>query len=608
MCPACAAEYDSPETRRYDAQPVCCPHCGPQVYLLGRQERGRAAIEAARQAIREGQIVAVKGIGGFHLCCDATNETAVVRLRTLKRRPAKPFAVMLRDEAAARRECEYTEAQRGILTGHQKPILLLKKRAGGKLAPSIAPENPTVGVMLPYTPLHHLLFRYDDGLAMPDCLVMTSGNVSGAPICREDTDVTREISGFCDLVLSHDRKIRIRADDTVLDFYRDKPYMIRRSRGFAPLPVMVERGFRGQVLALGGELKNTFCVGVNDLFYPSPYVGDLEDLRTVAALEETVGRLTALLETRPTAAACDLHPRYHSTLAAQRTGLPLLPVQHHWAHILSCMAENNCFEPVLGLSFDGTGWGTDETIWGGELLLCDLNGFTRLGSIAPFDQIGGDLSAKEGWRIAVSMLYGLYGDQAAEIVRRLALCGEQESTAVLAMAKNRLRAVRSTSLGRLFDGVSAILGVRRASSFEGEAATALQFQAELGPAEGPAFPEPLAPDRDGRMILNTGALVRRLTEARLAGESPQALACRFHSALADMALAACLRAREESGVNLAALSGGCFQNKLLLELTHRRLEKAGFRVLLHSLIPPNDGGLCLGQAVYAMNQIQNGGI
>ncbi len=402
MCPECAAEYDDPATRRFDAQPVCCPNCGPEVYLLGSNERGSAAIRRTRELIASGKIAAVKGIGGFHLCCDATSEAAVLRLRQLKHRPAKPFAVMLKDMETVQRECYVSKEQEKILIGHQKPILLLGKRPDGLLCEAVAPDNPYIGVMLPYAPIQLLLFDSQDDLTTPDCLIMTSGNVSGAPICREDQDVKQEIIGYCDCVLSHNRKIRIRADDTVMDFYRDRPYMIRRSRGYAPLPVMVNRNWKGQVLAVGGELKNTFCIGTGDLFYPSSYVGDLADIRTVSALEETIKRLEILLEADPQAVACDLHPRYNSTLVAQRQNLPVIPVQHHYAHVLSCMAENDSFDPCIGLSFDGTGYGTDGTIWGGEILLSDIHGFQRLGSIAPFRQIGGDNSARDGWRIAAS--------------------------------------------------------------------------------------------------------------------------------------------------------------------------------------------------------------
>ena len=430
MCPDCAEEYHDPKTRRYDAQPVCCNECGPEVYLIGRDERGREAITYVRKTISEGGIAAIKGIGGFHLCCDASNEAAVSRLRLLKRRPMKPFAVMAKDLKAVTKACEMTEEQEKILDGHQKPILLLNKRKDAEiLCPSVAPGNPKVGMMLPYAPVQLLLFQYDDGIEMPEFLVMTSGNTSGAPICRDDQEAEAELSGFCDCMLSHDRKIRIRADDSVMDFYEKKPYMIRRSRGYAPLPFMVSTPYQGQVLAIGGELKNSFCIGVDNRFYPSPYVGDLEDLRTVKALQETITRLTALLEVEPELVVADLHPKYNSTMVAHEMELPMIQVQHHYAHVLSCMAENDCADPVIGVSFDGTGYGTDGTIWGGEILLSDLDGFTRVGSVMPFLQVGGDASSKEGWRIAVSLIYGMTGDRkkAAEITEKLELCTKQEA-------------------------------------------------------------------------------------------------------------------------------------------------------------------------------------
>ena len=369
MCPECAEEYNNPESRRFDAQPVCCNDCGPEVYLIGRDERGREAITYTRKVIASGGIAAIKGIGGFHLCCDATNETAVARLRELKRRPMKPFAIMARNMSAARKECQVTEVQEEVLDGHQKPILLLERldKADSQICPSVAPGNPKIGVMLPYAPVQLLIFDYDDGIQMPDYLVMTSGNTSGAPICRDDNDAIAELSHLCDCMLSHNRKIRIRADDSVMDYYKEEPYMIRRSRGYAPLPVMVSAPWKGQVLAVGGELKNSFCIGVDGRFYLSPYVGDLEDLRTVNALRETIGRLETLLEVEPPVVVSDMHPRYNSTMIAEESGLPVIKVQHHYAHILSCMAENDCQEPVIGVSFDGTGYGMDGTIWGGAV-------------------------------------------------------------------------------------------------------------------------------------------------------------------------------------------------------------------------------------------------
>ena len=634
MCPSCADEYHNPDTRRYDAQPVCCNDCGPEVYLIGREERGREAITYTRKTIASGGIVAIKGIGGFHLCCDATSEEAVQRLRKLKRRPVKPFAVMAQDLETVKEVCQVSEEQEKILDGHQKPILLMdklinqsnKQETGGKLCESIAPGNPKVGVMLPYAPVQLLLFHYDDGIEMPKLLVMTSGNTSGAPICRDDHEAVEELSYLCDCILSHDRKIRIRADDSVMDFYKGEPYMIRRSRGYAPLPFMFSTPWKGQVIAAGGELKNTFCIGVDNRFYPSPYVGDLEDLRTVKALKETIGRLETLLEVQPEVVVCDLHPKYNSTVVVQELGLPVLKVQHHYAHILSCMAENDCEEKVIGVSFDGTGYGTDGTIWGGEILIADYQGFTRLGSIQPFVQVGGDVSAKEGWRIAVSLIWQNTGDleKTLDTVQKLGLCTEQEAKVLVTMAQRKLNAVISTSAGRLFDGVSAILGIRRASTFEGEASTALEFAAEAWRAQEiqkknvdirvkslkPWMSEKTdIPESEGtsgssteerKFILNTGDIVAHLVQEKLAGEDSGKLAYEFHWALAEQILAACEAAEQETGIRKVALSGGVFQNRLLLELVDDGLAERGFEVLKHSLIPPNDGGIALGQAAYGM--------
>lgn len=625
MCPDCAKEYNAPATRRYDAQPVCCNECGPEVYLIGREERGREAITYARKTIAGGGIVAIKGIGGFHLCCDASNEAAVELLRKRKRRPAKPFAVMARNLEVVQSVCELSKEQEEILTGHQKPILLLvrKEIETKQLCSSVAPGNPKVGVMLPYAPVQLLLFQYPDGIKMPDFLVMTSGNVSGAPICRSDEEALEELSEFCDCILSHDRKIRVRADDSVMDFYKNRPYMIRRSRGYAPLPIQTSGKWKGQVLAVGGELKNTFCIGVDSRFYPSAYVGDLEDLRTVNALKETIQRMETLLEVEPSVVVCDMHPKYNSTVVAEELGLPVLKVQHHYAHILSCMAENDWMEQVIGVSFDGTGYGTDGTIWGGEILLADLDGFRRIGSIEPFLQAGGDLSAKEGWRIAVSLIWKISEskDEAMQIIQKLGLCEEKEAKVQLAMLERKINAVESTSAGRLFDGISAILGIRKKSSFEGEASMALEFAAEayekrsgekkINVLDGQKCLTESADD--GRELLLTSRLVRAAVEVvSNIGENAVAedtfdqdliekAAYEFHKGLAEQIVTACIHAKEKTGCQTAALSGGVFQNGLLLRLTEDGLIANGFHVLTHQMIPPNDGGVALGQAFYGMN-------
>ena len=658
MCPDCEREYYDPASRRYDAQPVCCNDCGPEVYIVGRPERGAEAIRYVRRLLADGKIAAVKGIGGYHLCCDASDEKAVMRLRELKRRPVKPFAVMMKDESTVLRECIVNEEQREILTGHQKPILLLERRSsqgqevagsgsGPKLCEAVAPGNPKVGVMLPYAPVQMLLFDYPDDSPVSDMLVMTSGNVSGAPICRDDEEALREISGFCDCILSHNRKIRIRCDDSVMDFTKEGPYMIRRSRGYAPLPVMLgaipgenglEDGDTGSgaaktaspkagtagagslttVLAVGGELKNTFCIGKDTLFYPSSYIGDLADVRSVRALRETIGRMETLLEIEPQVIACDLHPGYQSTALAQELAkekeealkrpVPVIPIQHHYAHIVSCMAENDYDGPVLGASFDGTGYGTDGTIWGGEILLADYQGFERLGSIQPFRHVGGDIASREGWRIAVSMLHSLGLD---DQIPELGLCSPSEAKVIGTMADRGINTAQSTSAGRLFDAVSALLGICRQSTFEGEASCSLQFAAQRWREENPeagidewqdlSF---LRKAEDGRMILPTDHLFARITEEKRNGTDSGYLAYMFHEVLARQIVSALEEGSLKSSVRTCALSGGVYQNTLLLKRTKELLEEKGFTVLTHHLVPPNDGGICLGQAVAAMARIR----
>lgn len=643
MCEKCEYEYTHAETRRFDAQPVCCNDCGPEVYLLGRKERGADAIRYTRKVISEGGIVAVKGIGGFHLCCDAAKEETVARLRQRKKRPMKPFAVMMKDLDVVRRECETEPHLEEILDGHQKPIILLPKKEGGTLCESVAPDNPKIGVMLPYAPVQLLLFDYQDETKVSDCLVMTSANTSGAPICRDDEDALNELSGLCDVILSHDRKIRLRADDTVMDFYRGEPYMIRRSRGYAPLPFMMGNEFKGQVLAVGGELKNAFCIGKNQLFYPSPYIGDMGDVRTVKALKESVKRMEELLETKPQIVACDMHPSYNTRAAAEEMGLPVFLVQHHYAHILSCMAENEWTteKRVIGVSFDGTGYGTDGTIWGGEILLADYDSFTRWGCIEPFAQTGGDASAKEGWRIAVSLLEKIYGkENALLIIETLGLCEPKLAKLQFTMEERGINTVQSTSAGRLFDAVSAILDIRKSSTFEGEASTSLQFAAEkwldaqkkkIAGSEDFAESGIITDYGELKSIsdvaqksvveknnsinrnikadlyyLPTLSLVKELAERKLAGENSNQLALHFHRRLAGMIVSACEKAREETGINTVALSGGVYQNKLLLDYSVTMLEERGFHVLRHHLLPPNDGGISLGQAVAAMRSLQKG--
>ncbi len=588
MCESCAAEYFNPASRRFDAQPICCNDCGPEVYLVGKSGRGSAAIIEARKILTAGGIVAVKGIGGFHIACDARNFAAVQRLRDSKFRPSKPFAVMFKDIAAVQRECFISDAQKIFLDSPQKPIVLLKKNPAGTIAKNVAPEINKIGAMLPYTPLHLLIFKYPDGAEnFPDALVMTSGNPSGVPIAIEDSDAENLP---CDLILSHNRKILLRADDSVLDFVNDEPAMIRRSRGFAPLPIFYSGKKNKPVLAIGGELKNTFCLVKNNLFYASPYIGDVGDLRTIDALKNSIRRMSDLLEIQPEIVACDLHPRYHTSRIAEEFNLPVVKVQHHYAHILSCVAENNFHGEVIGAAFDGTGYGDDGTIWGGEFFICDEKNYQRVGHIAEFVQAGGDNSARDGWRIALSMI----GDK--KIAEELNLSTEKNLDAQIFLLKNNLNCTISTSCGRLFDAVSAILGVCKSSSYEGEAAMKLQAVAENSASKIVRRFEIGA-----GLILPTDKLFAEILSRRLAGGDIGELARFFHETLAELVAQACEILSASTKIKTVALSGGVFQNSLLTSLAAEKLNRRGLNVLLNKFIPANDGGLCIGQALKAQS-------
>lgn len=655
MCEACSDEYSDINSRRYHAQPVCCNDCGPELYTLvgrasesdvqgmgtdsGRPEGayGAAALLETRAVIRNGGIAAIKGIGGFHLCCDAGSEAAVQRLRRLKARPMKPFAVMMRDLEVVGRECRLEPEMEPLLTGPQKPIILIPRRHdsadsaepdsnikgelktniqighNSRIAASVAPDNPNLGVMLPYTPVHMLLFDYPDDEPISDVLVMTSGNPSGAPICMNDEEALKYLSPMCDIILSNSRDIRIRADDTVMAFYRSKPYMIRRSRGYSPLPIVAKSESSHAVLGIGGELKNAFCLGDKGLFYPSPYIGDMADMRSVRALEAATTRMERLLEIHPDIIVGDMHPGYNTSemarVIAEREGVPVMEVQHHHAHMVSCMAENEYEGTALGVTFDGTGYGPDGTIWGGEFLLGDEKGYERVGSIAPFIHAGGDIASREGWRIAYSMISTALGSEAANrIGETLGLGDEKGRQSIDFMLGNNINTVKSTSAGRLFDAVSAVLGIKSASTFEGEASMALQFAAERAEAQGIS----LAP-YEGRLMnideeqfeLCTDTLLMELAARSLADQDTDQLAYFFHKALADMIVIACCYQRTRCEVNVVALSGGVFQNLLLLRLVDDGLEREGFKVLKHGVVPTNDGGIALGQAAAGIAALRN---
>jgi len=587
MCDACKEEYFNPNSRRFDAQPICCNDCGCEVYLLGKNLRGHDAIKHVRKILAGGGIVAIKGIGGFHLACDAKNFSAVQRLRDSKIRPTKPFAVMFKNISAVERECFLSDIEKNFLDSPQKPIVLLQKKFGS-IAANVAPEINKLGAMLPYTPLHLLIFDFPDSLIpyFPNSLVMTSGNPSGVPITIDDDDAQKNFD-YCDAILSHDRKILLRADDSVMDFIDGRPSMIRRSRGFAPLPIFFDAAKKFSVLALGGELKNTFCLAKNNLLYASPYIGDVGDLRTVEVLEKSIERMKNLLEINPEVVACDLHPRYQTTALAEKISaaldLPLIKIQHHYAHILSCLAENNFSGEVIGAAFDGTGYGDDGTIWGGEFFICDTKTYERAASIKPFTQAGGDKSSREGWRIALSFIKNL------DVARALKLADEKNLRGQKFLLEKKINCVRSTSVGRIFDAVAAILGVCKVSTYEGEAAMKLQAAAEKSSSQF------LVPSS----YMNTDEIFSEVLNRRLNGENIFDTAKFFHESLAEMTAHICEELSGRTKIKTVALSGGVFQNSLLTSLTAEKLRRRGLKVLRHEMIPPNDGGICVGQAVHA---------
>jgi len=594
LCPRCQAEYDDPADRRFHAEPVCCPGCGPTLRL--RDADGPVAgdpVSAAAGLLAGGRVVAVKGIGGYHLAVDARNEGAVALLRARKHREDRPFALMVRDLDAARELCVLGSAERGLLTSAARPIVLLQRREGAGVAAAVAPGSPVLGVMLPYTPLHTLLLQACDGP-----LVLTSGNASDEPIAFGDEDAAARLAGLADAFLTHDRGIRTRVDDSVVRVVRGRVVPLRRSRGYVPSPVALPVSAPEPVLACGSALKNTFCLARGGQAFMSHHIGDLDDFATLQSYVDGITHLRALLDIDPRLVAHDLHPDYPSTRhALALADVGTLAVQHHHAHIASCLADNGVTGPVLGVAFDGVGLGPDGTAWGGEFLVADLVGFTRAAHLAAVPMPGGDAAARQPWRMAAAHLDAAYG---GSLPAGLAVVGRHGARwgQVLAAARAGVNAPLTSSAGRLFDAVSALLGVRDAVTYEGQAAIDLEHVAD--PAETGSYEVGTTADPvTGAQVVQVGELVRGLAEDLLAGTAVPVLAARFHHALADVVLAVCLRLREEHDLATVALSGGVFQNALLLALCLQRLEGAGFTVLTHRQVPPNDGGLSLGQAAVA---------
>jgi len=696
MCPACQSEYDNPSDRRFHAQPNACPVCGPRVQLVAgtlenseelggtqslseesgfdvrsnfqgcsRDLMGEEALRRTQELLSAGKIVAVKGLGGFHLACDALNDAAVQTLRERKGRVDKPFALMMPDIKTVEQYCYVDDAERALLTSRERPIVLLRARPHIPISKHVAPNNPFLGVMLPYTPLHYLLMAESRGqmaetpLAADrtpsalsyrlSAIVMTSGNYSEEPIATDNDEALSRLSALADAFLLHNRDIFARCDDSVMRVFRGQEMPLRRSRGYAPFPVRLPFKVR-QVLAVGGELKNTFCLTREDYAFLSQHIGDMENLETLRSFEAMVEHFKRTFRIEPEIIAHDMHPGYLSTRYAQSVAgyklkvegpesstLHLQPVQHHHAHIAACMAEHGLTEPVIGVAFDGTGYGADGHIWGGEFLVCDYAGFRRAAHLAYVPLPGGDAATRRPYRIAWSQLHHAYGTVEVDVPALRGL-SQMERRIVQQQIEKGLNAPLTSSMGRLFDAVSALVGVRHEVNYEAQAAIELEMLAAEGVEEAYPWdyqPSPPAPfsltgrggdndglpssygvqsaaravrsapcggERPGERVeyrIDPAPLIRAIVADLQAGVSAPIISARFHNAIAEMIRAVCLLIREQTGLNQVCLSGGVFQNITLLGGTWDRLQAVGFEVFIHRRVPANDGGIALGQAMIA---------
>jgi hydrogenase maturation protein HypF len=602
MCERCAAEYQDPADRRFHAQPIACPDCGPSLWFAAQTQRvagSDAALAATQQALAAGAVVAIKGVGGYHLACRVDDEAAVVALRTRKARGAKPFAVLVADLDIARRYAHVDDTEAAVLASPARPIVLLRRRRDAPLAEAVAPGSPLVGLMLPYSPIHHLLLAPVPGVdaPVPRALVLTSANRSDDPICFTEDDAVQRLPPLCDAMLDHDRPIHVPCDDSVVRVVDGRELPIRRSRGYAPLPVDLGRDGPA-VLAVGGELKNTFCLTDGARAYLSGHIGDMETLETLRAFERAVGQLSEI-RSEPVRLAADLHPGYHTRSWAERRAgdRPLDLIQHHHAHVVSLLAEHGRLgEPVIGVSFDGTGYGCDQTIWGGEILKLgpDSHRFARVGHLLPVPLPGGDAAVRNPWRMALSQLWMAGIDWSADLPPIAAA-----TPAELRLTRSQLESgsgcVPCSSMGRLFDAVASLLGVRQRIDYEGQAAIELEALADsIGDTAGPELR--LAVGVDG--VIDPAGMLRAMVSAQRAGVPTAVLAAEFHHAVA-VAVAESVQ-QAAGSVRLVGLTGGVFQNVLLLRECRQRLQQAGFDVLTHHMVPPNDGGLALGQAAISL--------
>jgi hydrogenase maturation protein HypF len=641
MCDYCRKEYEDPLNRRFHAQPIACPDCGPTLQL--RLSRGTddklssidlrlPSILRARRLLREGKVVAVKGLGGFHLACDARNPQAVDELRRRKGRTGKPFALMMADLGTIQKYCEVNEAERELLSGREKPIVLLAKRNGSVIPQEIAPGMDTLGVMLPYTPLHHLLLNQADPILgrapAPPVLVMTSGNFSEEPIATDNQDAMERLDSLADAFLLHDRDIHIRCDDSVVRVESQRlkaessgsvnpqpaTFYFRRSRGYAPYPVQLPFDVK-PILAVGGELKNTFCLARDRYAFLSHHIGDMENVEVYESFEQGLEHLSRLFRIKPELIACDMHPGYYTTRQAEKIpDVPRIAVQHHHAHIAACMAENGLDDrKVIGLSFDGTGYGTDGKIWGGEVLLATYADFERVAHLEYLPLPGGDAATRNPWRIAVGYAQALgleiddlpflkpLDNEAIDIVRQ--------------QVWKKLNAPETSSMGRLFDAVAALTGIRNEVTYEAQAAMELEVLSKSALNGAESYPFEIRSRHseeaftateargDTEYIIRLSSLLEHVIEDVRKNTPVRLIGARFHHTICKMALETSRRIRERTGINEVALSGGVWQNQVLLDLTRPALLKEDFVVYVHQLTPANDGGLALGQAVIANSVI-----
>jgi len=601
MCPDCQREYDDPLDRRFHAQPNACRVCGPSLQLLdaeGKPVPCDDVLTAASVLLREGRILAIKGLGGFHLACDATSSEAVQSLRDRKKRPYKPLAIMVDTMDSVKEHCIVSAEEETLLTSPQCPIVLLPWKEGSAVSKNVAPELKYLGVMLPYTPLHHVLLR-ETGLP----LVMTSGNISEEPIAKDNDEALRRLRGIADFFVMHNRDIHARYDDSVAIVERGKPQLIRRARSYAPYPIHLPFDAR-QVLACGAELKNTFCMTKDNYAFISQHIGDMENLETLQHFDDTIELYKRLFRLEPEAIAYDLHPEYLSTKYAKERAadLPLIGVQHHHAHIVSCMVENGVQEPVIGVALDGTGYGSDGTIWGGEFLVVDYKSFTRAGHLEPVPMPGGAAAIERPYRMAFSYVYSLLGEEAlGRGLPFLREAGGEEIDVMKQQFERGLNAPLTSSCGRLFDGVSALLGIRGRVDYEAQAAVELEMAATGYTGEAQPYRYSIG-ERNGLKVV----MLKELFQAVLddIGQRPTpAISLRLHRTVADIVAEMCLLVSREHGLCTVALSGGVFQNRLLQRLTVAALESRGFEVLTHALVPTNDGDISLGQAVVALSNL-----